>query len=259
MNSSSPLSAVAPDFRAPPVSLLLTEPLRALFDYCAFKLAARPQPVGDGHAVIVFPGLGGAPFTTAPLRDYLRACGYDAQCWGQGVNTGPEGELDAWLGTLDERVLAAAQASGGPVSLVGWSLGGIYARELAKRLPQQVRNVITLGTPFAALSGATHAESLYRWLGGDTSQITPELAARLAETPPVPCTSIYSRTDGVVDWRGCVAPPGRRCQSVEVAASHLGMVAHPQVMRIVAERLAAPVRRASPARRPRATLRAAAA
>jgi triacylglycerol esterase/lipase EstA (alpha/beta hydrolase family) len=237
--------------QAPPLSLLAMEPLRALFDFTASHFGAQAQPVGDGHAVVVFPGLGGAPFTTAPLRRHLTDSGFTAHCWGRGVNTGPEGEFDAWLDDLEADVRRWHDDSGRTVSLVGWSLGGVYARELAKRAPDAVRQVITLGTPFASMRGSTHAETVYRLLHGDTSQLTPEMEARLRACPPVPTTSIYSKTDGVVSWRGCIERRTALSENVEVDASHLGMVSHPRVLQIVADRLAQPEGRWKPLRRHR--------
>jgi hypothetical protein len=240
----------ASTYRAPSLALLATEPLRALLDFCAGKLGATARPLGDGHPVIVFPGLGGAPFTTSQLRRFLGNCGFTPRCWGRGVNTGPEGLLDEWLSLLVEDVLAVNADSGQKVSLIGWSLGGVYAREIAKLVPHAVRQVITLGTPFAAMGGgSTHAETIYKLLGGDTSQLTPELQARLRETPPVPTTAIYSKSDGVVSWRGCIEKKTATSESVEVSASHLGMVTHPDVLRIVANRLAQPEGRWRPLRR----------
>ena len=243
-------NALSTTFRAPPLALLATEPLRAVLDFCAAKLGANARPIGDGHPVIVFPGLGGAPFTTSHLRRFLTESNFDARCWGRGINTGPDGLLDDWLGALVEDTVRVHADSGRKVSLVGWSLGGVYAREVAKLAPQSVRQVITLGTPFASMGGgATHAETIYKWLGGDTSQLTPELQARLRETPPVPTTAIYSKTDGVVSWRGCVERKTATSESVEVHASHLGMGTHPDVMRIVANRLAQPEGHWRPLRR----------
>jgi triacylglycerol esterase/lipase EstA (alpha/beta hydrolase family) len=237
-------------FRAPPLALLATEPLRALFDLCAGKLGSAAQPVGDGHPVIVFPGLGAAPFTTAHLRRYLAESGFDARCWGRGVNTGPDGPIDTWLPGLAEDVRRIARESACKVSLVGWSLGGVYAREIAKLAPEAVRQVITLGTPFASLGGGTtHAETIYKLLGGDTSQLTPALQQRIAQAPPVPITAIYSKSDGVVSWRGCIEKKTATSESVEVHASHLGMITHPDVLRIVANRLAQPEGQWRPLRR----------
>jgi pimeloyl-ACP methyl ester carboxylesterase len=235
-----PTSALHSPTKAPPLSLLAVEPVRAMFDFVSCKLAVRPERVGDGHPVVVFPGLGGAPFTTAHLRRFLTECGFAAHCWGRGVNTGPDGDFEEWLDGLEADVRRWHADSGRTVSLVGWSLGGIYARELARRCPESVRQVITLGTPFASLRGSTHAETLYRLLNGGASQLTPRLQARLRQCPPVPTTSVYSRSDGVVSWRGCLEKATATSESLEVCASHLGLVTHPDVLRILMDRLAQP-------------------
>jgi predicted alpha/beta hydrolase family esterase len=237
MRSSQTLAS---PYQAPPLSLLAMEPLRAMLDFCAGKFSASAPAVGDGHPVVVFPGLGGAPFTTSHLRQSLRDAGFDARCWGRGVNTGPEGDFDDWMAGLQDDLHRWHEQSGRKVSLVGWSLGGIYARELARRAPDAVRQVITLGTPFAAMRGATHAEAVYKLLNGGKAQLTPELERRLRATPPVPTTSVYSKSDGVVNWRGCLEKQSRSSESVEVNASHLGMVTHPEVLRVVVDRLAQP-------------------
>jgi hypothetical protein len=103
-----------------------------------------------------------------------------------------------------------------------------------------VRQVITLGTPFASPAEGHHARLLYRLLNGNVAPLTPALQARLRERPPVPTTSVYSKNDGVVNWQGCLETHGRRSESIEVRASHLGMVAHPDVLRLVVDRLALP-------------------
>jgi len=234
----APTHTFPSSFPAPPLSLLAMEPVRALFDFAAARFGARAEAVGDGHPVVVFPGLGGAPFTTGHLRRFLTDSGFTAHCWGRGVNTGPEGDFDRWLDALEDDVRRWHADSGRKVSLVGWSLGGIYARELAKRAPDSVRQVITLGTPFAAMRGATHAEGIYKLLNGNPAELTDELQARLRATPPVPTTSVYSKSDGVVCWQGCIEQRTPLAESVEVAASHLGMVTHPDVLRIVVDRLA---------------------
>lgn len=236
-------------FPAPSLSLLATEPLRALFDYCAARVGNAPLAIGDGHPVIVYPGLGGGPLATSRLRRYLKDSGFTAHDWEGGVNTGPAGVLDDWLGSLEERVQALYRLHDRKVSLIGWSLGGVYAREIAKRCPDSVRQVITLATPFNSLGGSNHAGALYKLLNRDTSQLTPEVEARLRECPPVPTTSVYSKTDGIVAWRGCIEKKTARSESVEVAASHLGMVSHPQVMRVVVNRLAQPEGQWRPLRR----------
>jgi triacylglycerol esterase/lipase EstA (alpha/beta hydrolase family) len=225
-------------FQAPSLALLAAEPLRALIELCAGKVAAPATVQADGHPVIVYPGLGAGAYTTAQLRSYLRSCNLDVHDWEFGVNTGPGGALHEWLDALVAPVRALHAREGRRVSLVGWSLGGIYAREIAKCCPDAVRQVITLGTPHRSIQGANHAGTILRWMGGDTSQLTPELAARLAERPPVPTSSIYSQSDGFVSWRGCLEDEAPDVENIAVDASHLGMPTHPEVLRIVANRLA---------------------
>lgn len=227
-------------FRAPPLGLLVTEPLRAMLDLLAAKVGKPALVAGDGHPVVVYPGLGAAAFTTARLRRHLDDCGFTAHDWGRGVNTGPEGVFDDWIEPLAEHVRELQRAHGRKVSLVGWSLGGIYAREVAKRCPDATRQVITLATPFGAMHDANHAGTIYRLLGGDTSQLTGDLLARLRECPPVPTTSVYSKSDGLVCWRGCLEQAGPTVENVQVHASHLGMPTHFGVLDVVADRLAQP-------------------
>jgi alpha-beta hydrolase superfamily lysophospholipase len=227
-------------FPAPPIGLLATEPLRALLDYAASRVASLPKGIGDGHPVVVYPGLGGGAMATAHLRRHLRDCGFAVHDWEGGVNTGPEGIFDEWLCELEGRVRELHALHGRKVSLIGWSLGGIYAREIARRVPESVRAVITLGTPFAALTHGNHAGTVFKILNRERAHLPPELEERLRQTPPVPTTSIYSKTDGIVSWRGCIEKRTPASESVEVHASHLGMVTNPQVLRIVANRLAQP-------------------
>lgn len=116
--------------------------------------ALAQAPAGDGHPVIVLPGLSASDGSTLPLRGYLGNLGYDVSGWNQGHNFGPRAGI---LDTAKRQIFDTCAASGQPVSLIGWSLGGIYARELAKDLPDCVRSVITLGTPFAGSHKSTNA------------------------------------------------------------------------------------------------------
>jgi alpha-beta hydrolase superfamily lysophospholipase len=236
-------------FQPPSLALLAAEPLRAFFDACSAHLG-QPAPVpGDGHPVIVYPGLGAGSLTTRQLRGHLASCGFEVHDWALGVNTGPEGAFDEWLPSLVQRVGQIHAEHGRRVSLVGWSLGGVYAREIAKIVPQQVRQVVTLATPHNSLAAANHAGMLYQWLGGDASRLTPQLLARIRGRPPVPTTSIYSRSDGLVSWRGCLERRAADVENIHVHASHLGMATHPDVLRIVAHRLAQPEGKWRPYRR----------
>ena len=236
--------------RAPSLALLLAEPLRAMLDALGSHVTAHPESIGDGHPVIVYPGLGAGSMNTSQLRNFLRHAGFSPSDWGGGVNIGHEGDFDQWLGGLAAHVREVQERHDGrKVSLIGWSLGGIFAREIARSAPDAVRSVITLATPFSALGDSTHAGALYKMLNGEAGQITPQVEARLRASPPVPTTSIYSKSDGIVNWRGCIERRSPTTESVEVDASHLGMVNHPAVLRIVANRLAQPEGRWKPLKR----------
>ena len=225
----------------PSLSLLGTEPWRAAMEFLAFKTQIQQKsslPVGDGHPVIIFPGLAGDGSTVAPLRDYCESLGYKALDWGRGYNTGPKGELEPWLAALASETAALLRCYDKPATLIGWSLGGIYAREMGKLLTSQVRQVITIGTPFNAESDHTNVGWLFRLLSGTPAAIDPEMSQRLRTPPPLPTTSIYSRSDGVVAWETCRhADTFKQVQDIEIDGSHIGMGWNPAVMQIVADRL----------------------
>jgi len=222
--------------RAPSAFLLALEG-RAPLEFGA-TLAAWPflknTPRGDGHAVIVFPGLGAGDLTTVPLRNFLAGQGYDTYGWDLGLNFGPrQGVLEKSI----ERVQQIHRDSGRKVSLIGWSLGGIYAREFARALPDHVRSVITLGTPFAGDPKATNAWRLYEFASGHKLD-DPELLNHMKEAPPVPTTSIFSRTDGVVSWPLSYQRESKQAENIEVIASHIGLGMNPIALYAMADRLA---------------------
>lgn len=225
----------------PPSALLLAlEPLRAVTDYVAGMVApVAPLPHGDGHPVIVFPGLAAGSAATADLRSRLQQLDYAVYDWEQGVNQWPDADFDEWLSLLGEHLERIHAQHGRAISLIGWSLGGIYARELAKKYPQLVRQVITLATPFMDKPDSTHAGWLFTLLNGKASLMDDALRERLNMDPAVPCASIYSQTDGIVAWQGCVGKESPRHRNIEVnGVSHLGMVHHPQALRAIAQLLA---------------------
>jgi len=231
----------------PSLSLFGLEGLRASFELLSHQMSAclqatAPPPApGDGHPVLIFPGLGADGAAVGPLREHCRRLGYTAFDWGRGCNTGVTGDPDQWLQCLATDVQALLAAHAQPATLVGWSLGGIYARELARRLPGQVRQVITIGTPFNADQDHSNAGWLLRWLGCGGPALDKRWAARLRRPLPVPSTSIYSRSDGVVAWQTCRHPRGsRRTEDVEVEGSHMGMAWNPQVLQALADRLGRP-------------------
>jgi pimeloyl-ACP methyl ester carboxylesterase len=236
----------------PATGLLLTEPLRGLADLGALLLATPgllAAPRGDGHGVLVFPGLLAGDASTVPLRAFLRWLGYDVRGWDLGRNNGP---TEAILAGLPQAVLDHAERTGRPVSLIGWSLGGIYAREMARRHPRQVRQVITLGSPYAMRDPKqSYAEGPYRRLRSlhapETRLPRPELRARPID---VPSTSVYSRWDGVVAWQACIEPQTPVHQNVEVRCSHLGFGVDPATLWLIADRLAVPAGQRVPFRPP---------
>jgi pimeloyl-ACP methyl ester carboxylesterase len=222
-----------------PNALLIALEARAPWEFGAMLAAwplLRSAPQGDGHPVVVFPGLGAGDMSTAPLRNYLNSLGYDTYGWDLGRNLGPRPGV---LQKSVERVGEIVKATGRKVSLIGWSLGGIYAREFAKALPGLVRSVVTLGTPFSGDPKATNAWWFYEYASGHKLN-NPELLAQIRKPPPVPTTSIYSRTDGVVAWRLSHQPESRFAENIEVVASHVGMGLNPITMYAVADRLAQP-------------------
>jgi pimeloyl-ACP methyl ester carboxylesterase len=193
-------------------------------------------PRGDGHGVVVFPGLAASDASTVPLRGFLRGRGYDAYGWRLRRNFGPRAGV---VEQSVEQVRKLRRESGRPVSLVGWSLGGIYAREIAKLIPGDVRCVVTLATPFTGSPKETNVWRIYELLSGHSLDDT-ELLAQVRQPPPVPTTSIFSRTDGVVSWRCCVERDGDEVENIEVPASHFGIGMNPATWYAVADRLSQP-------------------
>jgi pimeloyl-ACP methyl ester carboxylesterase len=221
---------------APGPWLLLLE-ARAPWELAALLAVSpwlRKMPAGDGHPVIVFPGLGASDTSTLAVRQFLQGQGYTAYPWGQGFNLGPrDGVLEGCRALIEEVQARHGEA----VSLVGWSLGGIYAREMAKEVPDRVRCVITLGTPFAGHPRATNAWRFYEMVSGQHAH-DAELLAEVKRPPPVPTTSIYSRTDGIVAWPCSLNPPGHaHTENIEVHASHVGMGMNPMALYAIADRL----------------------
>ncbi|MGL4744917.1 MAG: esterase/lipase family protein [Dermatophilaceae bacterium] len=195
----------------------------------------RQVPRGDGHVVIDIPGWKAPEAVSWPMRTYLRALGYDARPWGFGVNGGtPEKDAEQLATVVDD-----LRASVGPVSLVGWSLGGLIAREVARQVPSAVRRVVTYGTP--AVGGPAHTVGASAFGPEECARIV-DLVDQLDRDAPigVPMTAILSRRDGVVAWRACLDRASTHIEHVEVPSSHLGLGVDPDVWEVVAVRLARP-------------------
>ena len=226
----------------PPAAALLALEGRVWLEFAAL-VPALPflgrAPTGDGHPVMVLPGWMSTDRSTRPLRWFLRDRGYHVHGWRLGLNRGPTQEIVA---ALEHRFRTLRERHGEKLSLIGWSLGGIYARELARRFPDDVRQVITLGSPFRD-PGATTVARLYRTRFGPprpASDVDRERAMwrRIRAPIAVPSTSIYSRTDGIVAWRSCLHDEMPSCENIEVWSSHVGMGHHPIVLLTIADRLA---------------------
>jgi pimeloyl-ACP methyl ester carboxylesterase len=226
---------------APGLTLYLSEPGRAAADYGLY-LATRPLldrlPHGDGHPVLVLPGLLADDVSTRILRRVLRRLDYRVHGWRLGRNIGPTA---ACVTGLRDRMEDLSDRYGRPVTLVGWSLGGIFARDLARRTPDSVRQVITLGSPFRlerhSQTRATRAFDRFAHLHVEHRELPLEAHGCPL---PVPSTSIYSHLDGIVHWQTCLDVPGEHCENIAVMASHLGLGHHPAALYAIADRLAQP-------------------
>jgi len=227
--------------RAPSMRLLLTEPARSLADLATLPLAASwlsIAPRGDGHGVLVLPGLLATDTSTVVLRRFLRLLGYQVRGWDLGRNLGPTDDV---LDEMPVRLAELVSQTHGPVSVIGWSLGGIYARELARQQPAQVRRVITLGSPFALTEGQrSHADRAYQ--RHNTLYANGRLPTREQVSMPinVPSTAVYSRRDGIVPWHACIEPETEMHQNVEVRCAHLGFGVDQATLWLIADRLAVP-------------------
>lgn len=230
---------LGPEHRPPPLIYLALEaraPLELLLSGLALPWLSR-LPRGVPHPVMVLPGYATTDTWTAPLRRLLRHLGYDARGWGQGRNAGLTRVRRARL--LEELERLHTQ-SGERVSLVGWSLGGQIARELARRQPGDVRCVISLGSPFAGDPRATTVSRVRRLLGVEPP-VDWAATSRRRSPPPVPTTAVHSRSDAVVNWRCSLEERSPHTESIQVCASHLGLPCNPWVLLVILDRLAQPL------------------
>jgi pimeloyl-ACP methyl ester carboxylesterase len=202
----------------------------------ALRLALQAAPRGDGHPVLVLPAFLHGDAQTRPLRRFLAGCGYLAYGWGLRRNIGP---TDAVLLGLERRLDEIGRRHGRRVSLIGHSLGGVLARELAKARPQDVRQLILLASPVVQPT-ASPLEPVYRLLARWHSDAAARSPAQLNAPPEVPVTAIFTRTDGIVAWRSCLEASGPHRECVEVRGAHGTLVRNPAAWRIIADRLAQP-------------------
>ena len=235
----------------PPYQRLALEPL-AVWEYGSF-LAASPFmgfiAQGDGHPVLVLPGFTGSDRSTELLRAVLKRNGHAAEGWKLGRNMGAHPTV---LRGMQRRLLGLHRQSDRRVSLLGWSLGGIFARELARRHPEAVRSVITLASPYRFRPGdRSHASALYDSVGPPVDPFLGAIPAEEDREPlTVPTSSIYTRNDGIVRWHTCIDTVRSRCENIEVFGTHSGLGFNIAATIAIADRLACPEDRWEPFRPP---------
>ena len=235
-----PGSPTEPGQLAPPSALLaLTEGQRVAIEVASLSLVRRllaDLPRGDGHPVMVLPGFLGSDTYNGALRRFLASLGYAVHGWGLGRNLGPR---DGALDRLRARFEDLRRRHGRPLTLIGHSLGGIFARELAREYEDDVRQVISLGSPFGrGRRSGSYPSRLFSALNPEEEMPVDEDGLHIA--PPVPTTAVYSKGDGIVNWKTAVqdhklseAP----VQNIQIRGSHCGMTLNPTVWYVLADRL----------------------
>jgi len=201
------------------------------------QVVYRPQPPepepldeGDGHGVLVIPAFLTADSISAPLRDFLARCGYRVFGWELGTNWGPTPHI---LAALRRRLDACREQAGGQISVIGFSLGGLLARDLAHDRPQDIDHVVTIVSPFRLPTATPMAPVLLTCAPFYSDHFETE---RLGAPLPMASTAIYTRDDGVVPWQSCCAEePLGAC--FETQGAHTTTWRNPEVMRLIARRL----------------------
>ena len=198
------------------------------------------MPCGDNHPVLVLPGFTAGDESTLVLRRFLSRLKYRAMPWQLGQNTGSFELQDALIEHFDR----LTQTLDRKISIIGQSLGGIYARQLTRLFPDRIRQIITLASPFASEGPESTnplVARLFRHLSGmSEKEMREQMLNYSNQPPPVPSTAIYSKSDGVVHWRSCLEFDGEQAENVEIIGSHSGMAMNPMVLNVIADRLAQP-------------------
>lgn len=190
---------------------------------------------GHGQPVLALPGHSSSDAATAPLRAFLRRLGYDVRGWGLGTN---HGDVNRLLPPVVDAVRRHCDHVGQPVHLLGWSLGGVIAREVARDQPDLVAQVITYGTP--VVGGPTYTLAAASYGPEQVAAIAEQVERRNRMPVPVPLTAFFSRRDRVVSWRACIDRHNSQVEHIEVRSTHVGLGFDPDVWLGIAARLANP-------------------
>jgi len=217
----------------PTLGLLVREAFALPALVPGLKRAPPVEPAKLRHAVMVVPGFLANAAMMRPLLQALEGAGHNVHEWGMGTNTGPTA---ARLAELARRVEALSLSEGELVALVGWSLGGLFAREAARMVPGSVRLVVTMGTPFSGDPRANNAWRLYQLVAGhDVDE--PPVAGKLADKPPVRTVALWSPQDGIVAPDSARGAPGERDEAVELACAHMAFPSDKQAIAQVLRQL----------------------
>ena len=197
-------------------------------------LAMKSGRAAEPRTVVLLPGFGAGPRSMRVMESFLRRRGHRARDWGLGRNTGDARHLRA---KLADTVAESRTAHGEPAVLVGWSLGGYIAREYAREHPDEIRRVVTLGSPVIGGPRYTATAGWYRSQGHDLDELERAVAKRYSTPLRVPVSAIYSKRDGVVAWRACIDSWSPQVRHIEVSETHVGLGFAPRVLAIVAEEI----------------------
>ena len=224
------------DIKKPSQFLHLTESIRAFFETIRgfiFLWFTKKTTEGNQRPVLVVPGLLTSDISTIILRKYLTKKGFKVYGWEMGTNLGRLHKLPM----LAQNIKSRSEKNHQKIILIGWSMGGLFCREVCHQMPQYISQLITLGSPFADIHAPNNAKWVFDLLN-DSSKVDQKLIKRLPQQTPMPSLSIYSKKDGIVAWQVCKdTEVDDHHQNIEVNSSHFGMGAHPEVLKAIFENI----------------------
>lgn len=217
------------EIQKPTYFLHYTEIFRACYEYtlCTFYLIKTHQKnTISQKTILIIPGLLSGDIYTFLLRKFLQKKGYNAIGWGLGINLGRKKTLEQ----LTLKIENLSKKQNNKIILIGWSMGGIFAREVAKSIPNSIEKIILLSAPFANLEAPNHARNVYDFFNRNEPIDLPFLA-QIPKPAPIPTFALFSKTDGMVPWQVCMEKETDIHKNIEVNSSHFGMAANPNILR----------------------------